>query len=156
MTLQIRRVTLCDVPEIAPLIAQMGYPISEEELTARVALYQLGQNNIAWVALNEESIVGCVALHIYDLFHCAERYSRIVSLVVKDTYRRAGIGKKLIEHAEKYAINHNCSTLELSSSLKRLKTGTHAFYDALGYKNEGETESRYLRKFLRPKVGPYL
>jgi (aminoalkyl)phosphonate N-acetyltransferase len=79
-----------------------------------------------------------------------------VSLIVRDTHRRQGIGKRLLRKAELYARCQNCTTLELSSSLKRIKLGTHHFYEALGYNNEGEYKSDYLRKFLRPKEGPLL
>jgi ribosomal protein S18 acetylase RimI-like enzyme len=156
MTIKIRKVTLADVKSLIPLIAQLGYPISEEHLMARVALYQLGQNDIAWAAVDGDNIVGCIAVHIYDLFHCTERYGRIVSIVVDEQSRRKGIGKRLILHAEKYLKEKNCHTLELSTSLKRKKFGAPEFCAALGYQNEGEYESYYLRKFFKPKEGPVI
>lgn len=155
MKIKIRKVALCDVKALLPLISQLGYPISEEELIARLALYQ-GYNDAAWVALLEDKIIGSVAVHVYDLFHCTERYGRIVSLVVDQPYRRLGVGKQLLEYAERYAMEKGCSALELTSSLKRLKYGSHDFYDSHGYKNNGEYESRYFRKFLKPKEGPYV
>lgn len=154
MTITLRRISLCDVEALLPLVEQLGYPTSPENLTARIALYQMSTNDIAWVAAKGDEIIGSVALHIYDLFHSTERYARIVSMIVKETYRRQGIGKLLIQKAESYAKKVNCSTLELSSSLKRFKHGAHAFYESLGYTNDGEYETLYLRKFLRPKEGP--
>lgn len=155
MKIKIRKVALCDVKALLPLISQLGYPISEEQLIARLALYQ-GYNDAAWVALLDDKIIGSVAIHVYDLFHCTERYARIVSLVVDQPYRRLGVGKQLLEYAERYAMEKGCSALELTSSLKRLKYGSHDFYDSHGYKNNGEYESRYFRKFLKPKEGPYV
>lgn len=157
MKIKIRKVTLCDVKALMPLIAQLGYPISEENLMARIALYQLGSNDIAWVAATEDDkIIGCIAVHVYDLFHCTERYAKIVSLVVDENYRRQGIGQMLVARAEKYTKKKDCHTVELSTSLKRIKFGAPAFYTTLGYNNEGEYETYYFRKFLKPKEGPIL
>lgn len=154
--IKIRRVTMADARELLPLVNQLGYPTTEENLIARIALYQHSPCDRSWIAIEDDHIVGCIALHLYDLFHCTERFARIVSLIVRDTHRRQGIGKRLLRKAELYARSQNCTTLELSSSLKRIKLGTHHFYEALGYKNEGEYQSDYLRKFLRPKEGPLL
>lgn len=153
-TIKIRQVTMADARNLLPLINQLGYPTTEENLIARIALYQQSYHDRSWIAIKGEEILGCIALHVYDLFHSTERYARIVSLIVRDTYRRQGIGKRLLRKAERYATLQNCSMLELSSSLKRIKQGTHLFYEALGYKNEGEFETNYLRKYLRPKEGP--
>jgi len=155
MKIKIRKVTLCDVKALLPLISQLGYPITEEQLIARLALYQ-GYNDAAWVAMLDDKMIGAVAVHVYDLFHCTERYARIISLVVDKPYRRMGIGKQLLNYAERYAVDKDCAVLELTSSLKRLKYGSHDFYDSHGYKNDGEYESRYFRKFLKPKEGPYV
>lgn len=154
--IKIRRVTMADARALVPLVNQLGYPTTEENLIARIAHYQHSQNDLAWIAVQDDEIVGCIALHLYDLFHSTERYARIVSLIVRDTHRRNGIGKRLLHKAERYAFSRHCSMLELSSSLKRIKLGTHHFYEAQGYKNEGEYETNYLRKFLRPKEGPLL
>jgi len=156
MKIKIRKVALCDVKSLLPLISQLGYPIKEEDLIARIALYQHSINDYAWVALDEEEIIGCVALHLFDFFHSTERYARIVSLVIKDPYRGKGVGSRLIARAERFAKEKGCSTLEVTSSLKRAKLGVHTFYAHRGYANEGVAETRYLRKFLKPKEGPSL
>lgn len=154
MKYKIRKISMPDAKALLPLIEQLGYITTEENLIARIALYQHSPNDCAWIAIQNDTIIGCIALHFYDLFHSTERYARITSLVVKDTHRRRGIGRRLIARAERYALQKNCSTLELSSSLKRSKLGTHDFYAKLGYTNDGEYETSYLRKFLRSKEGP--
>ncbi|HRE31715.1 MAG TPA: GNAT family N-acetyltransferase [Candidatus Berkiella sp.] len=155
MKIKIRKVILCDVKALLPLISQLGYPITEEQLIARLALYQ-GYNDAAWVALVDEKPIGVIAVHIYDLFHCTERYSRIVTIVVDAPYRRLGVGKQLLAYAERHAKEKGCTALELTSSLKRLKFGAYDFYGSYGYNNNGEFESRYFRKFLKQKEGPVI
>ncbi len=157
MNIKIRKVAMSDVKCLSPLITQLGYPTTEENLIARIALYQHSDTDRAWIALDDaQNIVGCIAVHCYDLFHSTERYGRIVSLVVQQSLRRMGIGRRLIARAEYYASQKNCSALELSCSLKRTKLGSQDFYDSLGYKNDGEYETSYLRKYLKLKEGPLL
>ena len=103
---------MADARALLPLVNQLGYPTTEENLIARIALYQQSPFDRSWIAIQNEQIIGCIALHLYDLFHSTERYARIVSLIVRDTHRRQGIGKKLIARAERYALRKNCSSLE--------------------------------------------
>lgn len=154
--IKLRKATLSDARALLPLIKELGYDISEESLSAHIALYQAGQNDIAWVLTKGDEILGCIAVHIFDLFHSHQRYARIVSLVVKNEYRRQGLGKRLVRKAEYFAKQRNCQALELTSSHKREKFGITGFYGGLGYQNEGELGSFYFRKYLQPKEGPFL
>lgn len=154
--IKLRKVALSDAKALLPLIKELGYDITEESLSARIALYQSSQNDIAWVAARGEEILGCVALHLFDLFHSNERFARIVSLVIKKEHRRQGLGKRLIRKAESVAKKRNCAALELTSNVKRSKHGVPHFYEQLGYSNEGEAASYYFRKYLKPKEIPFI
>ena len=154
MECKLRKVTISDVTALLPLMKQLGYTIAEEDLTARLALYTHSRNDIAWVAVTpDDEILGCIALHKYDLFHSNARYARIVTLIVKDTYRRQGIGTKLIRRAERHAARRNCAALELSCSVKR-RAETQDFYRSEGYISDKEEGSNYFIKHLKPKIGP--
>jgi GNAT superfamily N-acetyltransferase len=85
-----------------------------------------------------------LAYHILPLFHSTEKYLRIVSLVIDQLYRGAGIGKALLQEAEKIAVMEGCTSIELTTGKHRIKTGTHAFYQAHGYASE--LDSVYFRK----------
>lgn len=153
MHIQYRRLQTSDSVGLMPLVKQLGYQPSLDYLAAKVALYQDEQNK-GWVALSHEVLIGVIAIHYYDVFHVNEKHARIVSLVINDAYRRQGLGRKLIELAEDDAKALDCTTIEVTSNLRRFKHGTHEFYDSLGYKNEGDAETRYLRKFLKEKALP--
>lgn len=153
MNITYRRLQKTDVEELMPLVQQLGYKPSLDYLSAKVALYQDEQNK-AWVAQIDNDLVGVIAIHFYDVFHINERYARIVTLVIKENYRRHGIGRKLIELAEAEACASDCSALEVTSNLRRFKHGTHDFYTQMGYTNQGDAETRYLRKFLKGKTVP--
>lgn len=81
-------------------------------------------------------------------FLFSRKRARIEALVVDPTYRRKGIGKALINSAEEHAKKQKCATIDLTSGVKRAQMGTHDFYKALGYNNEGPRAKVYLRKEL--------
>ena len=70
----------------------------------------------------------------------------IESLVVNEKYRGCGIGKKLMLFVEDIARKFSPAIIDLTSGLRRAKDGSHEFYKALGYNNEGHMAKLYLRK----------
>ena len=48
-------------------------------------------------------------------------------------HRSTGIGRLLVQHAERWAREQGCSVVRLSSSAGR--TASHRFYEHLGYAN---------------------
>jgi GNAT superfamily N-acetyltransferase len=72
----------------------------------------------------------------------------VEGIAVDDKYRGLGIGKKLIKFVEDIAILHAPCVIDLVSGVRRAKDGTHEFYKALGYLNDGEMAKLYLRKEL--------
>lgn len=66
--------------------------------------------------------------------------------MVDEDIRGQGIGRQLMEEAENLARSKGCKIIELTSGLRRAKEGTHEFYKALGYQNEGQMAKLYLCK----------
>ena len=89
----------------------------------------------------------------------SERLVMIAGLVVDKNHRKKGIGRTLMEHAERWAKEQGCSIVRLSSSSNR--TTAHRFYEVLGYtniktqysfiKSLDATQQQDIRKFV-PKV----
>ena len=55
----------------------------------------------------------------------------IVGLIVSTEARRSGLGRSLVDEAERWARNIQAKTLVARSDIKR--TESHAFYPALGF-----------------------
>ena len=87
-----------------------------------------------WIALDEENrIVGSIGLVIEK---CKGQVKRVY---IESRYRHSGIGTLLYEKLEKTAKANNISILYLSAGIE-LKNA-HKFYEKLGYKNCGLSET---------------
>lgn len=118
---------------------QLGYKPRPEVLERNLNIY--GESVLVYEI--QAQVMGCLAYHILPLFHSEQLFMRIVSLVVDQRHRGKGVGKKLLEEAEKIAKQKGCEAIELTSGAHRMKSGAHAFYKELGY-SDGETV--YFRK----------
>lgn len=144
----IRYATIDDTPSLLPLLSELGYPATLEDLNRRFLKFVKNPGyGIAVCEINEE-ITGLIAWTITDhLISDATRFS-IVGIVVSTNHRNMGIGKKLMAFVEGIAQEHSPAIIDLTSGLRRAKDGTHEFYKRIGYKNEGHMAKLYLRKEL--------
>jgi len=146
--LKIREATDKDTPDLLPLLDQLGYPVSFEHFNIRLKRFL--QNPGYGVAVCEmgKRIVGLVAWSRSSLFVSDITRFHIEGLVVANGCRGQGIGKKLMEFVEDIAKKSSPAIVDLTSGLRRAKTGSHEFYKNLVYKNEGYMAKLYLRKEL--------
>jgi len=91
--------------------------------------------HIIRVAVYDERIVGLCSLSIRNNLKTEGNLSNIDELVVDESMRGDGIGKMLLEDAEKISRENGCKVLGLESSFHRERA--HRFYDGNGYKKQG-------------------
>jgi GNAT superfamily N-acetyltransferase len=143
----IRYSIIDDTPKLLPLLSELGYPATLEDLNRRFLKFVKTGHGVAVCEMNEE-ITGFIAWTKTDpLISDATRFS-IVGLVVSTNHRDMGIGKKLMAFVEGIAKQHSPAIIDLTSGLRRAQDGTHEFYRRIGYKNEGHMAKLYLRKEL--------
>jgi GNAT superfamily N-acetyltransferase len=142
----IRKATLSDIEELLPLLDQLGYSTTKEELAKRFNYFCSIDGYGVAVACNIDQIVGFVAWSKSKLFVYDSIRIHIEGLVVDKEYRGKTVGKKLMLFFEDYARSCGPAIIDLTSGLRRAKDGSHQFYDNLGYKNEGLMAKLYLRK----------
>ena len=65
-------------------------------------------------------------------------------LTVDPDFRGNGVGKKLMRHIEKYAIDNGISFIRLSSANHRVEA--HKFYENIGYKSD-KLQKRFIKIF---------
>lgn len=133
--IEIRPASATDVPAMARLIDALGYPTEAGELADRFASFrEAGDQALvaAWPAGESEgALVGLVTLHATPVLHRAGAVGRITALVVDPAARGLGIGRRLVDAAERWAAERGCVLIEVTSNRKRIEA--HAFYESLGY-----------------------
>ncbi|MBV8337776.1 MAG: GNAT family N-acetyltransferase [Alphaproteobacteria bacterium] len=81
-------------------------------------------------------------MHLSQMLQYQAPVMRVTALIVDSYARRRGIGKLLMQRAERVAAAAGCEFIELTSASGR--TETHAFYRSIGY----EPNSLRFRKML--------
>ena len=140
----IREATLSDSPEIARLTAQLGYLADADVICGRLARIAGQRDQLVLVAILEERIVGWLQAHASDVLESGWR-AEIVGLIVCESCRRRGVGRRLVQRAEQWAREIGAETVVVRSNTKRVES--HNFYPALGYA-ASKTQAVY-RKLLK-------
>lgn len=137
----VRQVTENDNAQIAGLMAELGYSVSSKLMVQKIQASLLSDIDSVCVAERGGQIIGVISVHILPLFHAAGNLGRITSLVVAAEYRRAGVGRLLVEAAETFARSKGCVRMEVTSGSRR--EAAHNFYRKAGY---GQSEhGRFLK-----------
>ncbi|HVH57370.1 MAG TPA: GNAT family N-acetyltransferase [Vicinamibacterales bacterium] len=141
--IQIRDATVADVDALAALVAELGFPTSASDLAHRLdALIAAGE--VVLVAEREGSVAGLATVHITPVLHRPTCVGRLTALVVSERLRGQGIGRALVEAAERVVADRGCALIEVTSN--RRLADAHAFYERLGY----EVTSLRFKKILKP------
>lgn len=139
----VRKVEVRDINGIAPLCSQLGYPCTSEEINVRINELMNDDEHVIFVAVNpEEKIVGWIHSYIYKLFY-AVKAAEIGGLVVDESVRRLGVGRKLMKAVEGWAGLMECVVVGLRSNSKRVEA--HKFYQDIGYENVKE-QYRFMKR----------
>jgi N-acetylglutamate synthase-like GNAT family acetyltransferase len=141
-SLLVRDATIADVPALAALLGELGYPVAPEPLATRVERLLSSSNNRVLVATRsgESTPIGLLALHVMPVIHDAHDLAMIMALVITERARGEGVGRALIERATAVARERGSSRLFVTTHLRR--SGAHAFYERLGFEFTGR---RYVK-----------
>ena len=141
----LRRATEADAKIIAELSEQLGYPIPVDAVRTRLAKFVEDPDNVVLVAEQRGQVCAWVHAHVQQSIELAEPRGEIMGLVVSRDVRRAGIGRMLMQEAERWARDRGLDLMVLRSNVQRPES--HAFYPAIGYEHF-KTQAAY-RKRLR-------
>jgi len=127
---KIRHARVGDVPRLAELSGELGYPTSEKEMKQRFAHIKPPGSHAVFVAEFEKNVVGWIHVSITPLLEVALR-AEVNGLIVADGQRSLGAGAKLLDAAEAWARKKKCTGMSLRSNVVRDRA--HAFYERQGY-----------------------
>lgn len=126
----IRSARLGDAAEVARLSAELGYPASEADISARLAaLLPLHEHHVA-VAEADGKLLGFAAVEIRTLL-VSGRKAELMGLVVGSEARGRGVGKSLVRAAEEWSRAQGVGRMTVRSNIARPES--HGFYECVGY-----------------------
>jgi GNAT superfamily N-acetyltransferase len=138
----LRRAAPGDAHRIATLFTDEGYPSGPSDIVDRLARFGSPESRVI-VADHGGEVLGFIALHAVPRFEHSDRILRIMALVVDPGVRERGVGRLLMEEAERVG-------QELGAAWSEVTAGHHRpdarrLYEELGY--DGSVAA-YLRKRL--------
>ena len=131
-----------DVDRIASLFTDEGYPSGPSDIVERLERFGSPQSRVI-VADHDGEILGFIALHAIPRFEHSDRVLRIMALVVDPGVRERGIGRLLMDEAERVGAARGAAFVEVTAGHHR--PDAFRLYEELGY---DATVAAYLRKRL--------
>ena len=131
----VREATMQDAFAICNIsCADLGYDCSCEFVSTRISNLDKGREKV-FVAEVNGIVAGYVHAEKYQTLYF-EPMINILGLAVSAEFRRRGIGRMLLKHAERWANEEGIHKIRLNSGGSRKEA--HSFYRAMGYSNEKE------------------
>ena len=129
--LVLRDAHAADVPSLAALLAELGYPSRPERVSERLARLFADPSSHVTVALLDGVVIGYSTLHVRAVLEQDEPSCELTSLCVAHVHRGHGFGGRLLADVERRARARGCASVVLSSATRR--ADAHAFYERHGY-----------------------
>ena len=136
----VRSATAADADAVARMIAELGYAVTAEEVTARLAAIEEGGQAVLVAEIDGE-VVGCLSTSMMSVLHRPAPLGRISMMVVDERYRSRGIGAQMVSAAEQLLLGKGCALVEVTSNLRRVDA--HRFWERVGYER---TSARFARQ----------
>lgn len=132
MNYKIRRCMVSDAHRIYELChRELGYDFSEEQVTANVRRLIGSKENLLLVATDpEDAVVGFIHANNHDPVY-APPMKDIVAVAVDPACRMAGLGRRLIQAVEEWAVQTGAKGVRVNAGVEQKNAGV--FYKSLGY-----------------------
>ncbi|WP_096187531.1 GNAT family N-acetyltransferase [Evansella halocellulosilytica] len=131
--MNIRDVNMEDIPDVVPLMEQLGYPASVEQLRNRFTKIIANKSYHTFIADLDGKIVALAGLCTSIFYEHDGYYVRIVAFVVDENYRGKGIGKQLLQKVEEWAKEQGAIAISLNTGTREERQGAHQFYMSMGF-----------------------
>lgn len=138
----VRHATLADAGALAPLLSELGYPCSPDEISRRLTAMSSVAGAAVLVAADQACVMGVAAVQHLTVLHSNDPFAQLTLLVVASDARRRGVGRRLVAAAEDWAFGRGCVRMLVACGEQRL--GAHAFYSSLGYDHTARRYSKLL------------
>ncbi|MBN2495929.1 MAG: GNAT family N-acetyltransferase [Deltaproteobacteria bacterium] len=128
---ELREAVQEDARALAGLVAALGYPSVEAQVSRRLSAVLRREDHLAFVAVDDGGgVIGLI--HACELYRIeSDRMIEIAALVVAEHERGKGVGRMLLESAEAWAAGRSAGSIRLRSNVLRKRA--HAFFERAGY-----------------------
>ena len=142
-----REINTVDAPEVAEICkAALGYDVDVESVKRQIEKLTNDKNQhiiVGYEDKNTRKIIGFVHAQVYESFY-SDLGLNILGLAVNPDSQGRGIGRKLMNKLEDYAVDNNISFIRLNSAMKREEA--HNFYEHIGYTCD-KVQKRFIKVF---------
>ena len=129
----LRKAVVKDAAELARLTTQLGYPVSEARVRARLLRMVDSPTDCLLVAEDRSGkLVGWIHGFLSQLLESDYRVE-IGGLVVDETCRRKGIGGQLVRAIDAWAVERGADELSVRCREERIES--HKFYESMSFKH---------------------
>lgn len=129
----IRTATIEDIYAITLLLADLGYPATADEVRLRFKNISQNSDYKTLLALAGEEVTGMIGMSKNYFYEHNGEYIRILVMVVNQTHRNEGIGRRLLQEAEDWAKEIGANAIVLNSGNRPERMGAYAFYQKMGF-----------------------
>jgi N-acetylglutamate synthase-like GNAT family acetyltransferase len=137
MSLSIRTAEQNDIAVLCNLMEELsGHAISPEQMANRLQFVEESKFDSLFVCEEDERILGLLGFRIRENLEEASRFGEISVIVVYPHDRHKGVGRFMMQYAEKLARELGCIGTWLVSGSGR-EEKSHEFYKQLGYQING-------------------
>lgn len=134
--LVIRRSSCADVQYMIPLMRQLRYPTTVNVLKERLAMLENHEQMSCLVAELDGKVVGTVFLKQHQTHDMSKPVTLITALIVDDQHRGQGIGRRLLDEAERWGAVRHSSQLHVSIA-RESSFSSKPFYERCGFVSAG-------------------
>lgn len=142
-----REINTADAPEVAEICKEaLGYDINVESVKRQIEKLTNDKNQHIIIGYEDEKtrkIIGFVHAQMYESFY-SDLGLNILGLAVNPDSQGRGIGGKLMNKLEQYAVENRISFIRLNSAMKREEA--HNFYEHIGYTCD-KVQKRFIKVF---------
>jgi GNAT superfamily N-acetyltransferase len=131
--MKIAKLGIDEIPELVKLYDEL-VPVKNELEAAQKKYREIIDNDdyMIFVAKEEDKIIGtAMGICCKTLAFNGKNFLVVEDVIVSEKYRGKGIGRKLFEALDNFAIDKNCAYAILVSSDFRAEA--HIFYEKMGY-----------------------
>ena len=126
----IRNAELDDLSKLTNLCNELGYLANKGQILYRLKKILKSASDVVIVAVVKNEVIGWI--HVFTSLRLeSDPFAEIGGLVISSEHRNKGIGKMLVNAAEKWARERGLSKIRVRSRLER--TDARRFYEKDGY-----------------------